>query len=55
MMINKAWEGITSALYLSVVECDFDRVKTVPVESVVDEIVSLGNIMGLEVDNDDID
>ncbi|PNF40924.1 hypothetical protein B7P43_G14973 [Cryptotermes secundus] len=63
-MIEKAWEGVikrtlTSAwkkLWLeSVIECDFEGFEMVPVEPVVNEIVSLAKIMGLEVDNNDID
>ncbi|PNF32747.1 hypothetical protein B7P43_G11578 [Cryptotermes secundus] len=63
-MIDKAWEGVTKRtltsawkkLWLeSVVECDFKGFEIVPVEPVVNEIVSLAKIMGLEVDNNDTD
>ncbi|PNF27366.1 hypothetical protein B7P43_G01189 [Cryptotermes secundus] len=63
-VIEKVWEGdtkrtLTSAwkkLWLeSIVECDFEGFEIVPVEPVVNEIVSLAKIMGLEVDNSDID
>lgn len=62
--IDNAWEGLTERTLVSarrklrsdnVVECDFERLTTVPAESVVDEIVYLPNIMGLEVDNNTID
>ncbi|PNF30675.1 hypothetical protein B7P43_G06169 [Cryptotermes secundus] len=63
-MIEKAWEGVTKRTLTSawkklwpesVVECDFEGFEIVPVEPVVNEIVSLAKIMGLEVDNNDID
>lgn len=63
-MIEKAWEGVTKRTLTSawkklwpesVVECDFEGFETVPVEPVVNEIVSLATIMGLEVDCSDIE
>ncbi|GBL91318.1 hypothetical protein AVEN_203472-1 [Araneus ventricosus] len=36
-------------------KCDFEGFETVPVEPADNEIVSLAKIMGLEVDNNDID
>ncbi|PNF19045.1 hypothetical protein B7P43_G11706 [Cryptotermes secundus] len=62
--IEKAWERVTKRTLTSawkklwpesVAECDFEGFETVPVEPVVNEIVSLIKIMGLEVDNNDID
>ncbi|PNF21866.1 hypothetical protein B7P43_G05279 [Cryptotermes secundus] len=63
-MIEKTWEGVTKRTLTSawkklwpdsVVECDFEGFEIVPVEPVVNEIVSLAKIMGLEVNNNDID
>ncbi|PNF30455.1 hypothetical protein B7P43_G12495 [Cryptotermes secundus] len=63
-MIEKVWEGVTKRTLTSawkklwperVVECDFEGFEIVPVEPVVNEIVSLAKIMGLEVGNNDID
>ncbi|PNF38060.1 hypothetical protein B7P43_G00349 [Cryptotermes secundus] len=63
-MTEKAWEGVTQSTLTSawktfwpesVVECDFEGFEIVPVEPVVNEIVSLAQIIGLEVDNNDID
>lgn len=58
-MIDKAWEEVTKRTLTSawkklwpesVVECGFEGFETVPVEPVVNEIVYLATIMGLEVD-----
>ncbi|GBM46115.1 hypothetical protein AVEN_169099-1 [Araneus ventricosus] len=38
-----------------IAECEFEEFETVSVESAVNEIVSLAKIMGLELDNHDID
>ncbi|GBL74835.1 hypothetical protein AVEN_243684-1 [Araneus ventricosus] len=38
-----------------VVECDFERFETLPLEPVINEIVSLAKIMGLEEGNNYID
>lgn len=63
-MIDKAWEGVTNRTLISawkklwpegVVECDFEGFETVPMKPVVNEIVSLATIMGLEVDASDIE
>ncbi|PNF35334.1 hypothetical protein B7P43_G02588 [Cryptotermes secundus] len=63
-IIEKAWEGVTKRTLTSawkklwpesIVECDFEGFAVVPVEPVVNKIVSLAKIMGLEVDNNDID
>ncbi|GBM50571.1 hypothetical protein AVEN_266788-1 [Araneus ventricosus] len=62
--IANTWEGVTKKILTSVwkrlwpesfVECDFERFETVFVKPVVNEIMCLDNIMGLEVDNNDID
>ncbi|PNF34534.1 hypothetical protein B7P43_G10746 [Cryptotermes secundus] len=63
-MIEKAWEGVTKRTLTSawkklwpesIVEHDFEGYEIAPVEPVVNKIVSLAKIMGLEVDNNDID
>ena len=62
-MIETAWEAVTKRTLISawknlwpdsVGECNFEGFETLPVESVVNEIVSLATIMGLEVDINDI-
>ncbi|GBL79416.1 hypothetical protein AVEN_121593-1 [Araneus ventricosus] len=47
LVIGKLWPK-------SVVEYDFEGFKTVPVEPVVNKIVSLAKIKGLDLDNNDI-
>ncbi|PNF37791.1 hypothetical protein B7P43_G10140 [Cryptotermes secundus] len=63
-MIEKAWQGVTKGTLtsawkklwpVSIVECAFEGFEIVPVEPVVNETVSLAKIMGLEVDDSDID
>ncbi|XP_068250614.1 tigger transposable element-derived protein 1-like [Palaemon carinicauda] len=62
-MIDKAWEGVTNRTLNSawrklwpecVAEYNLEGFKSIQEEAVDDEIVSLGKIMGLEVDKDDI-
>lgn len=63
-MIESAWEAVTKRTLTSawkklwpecVVECNIEEFETVRVDPVVNEIVSLATIMGVEVDNNDID
>ncbi|PNF21961.1 hypothetical protein B7P43_G01794 [Cryptotermes secundus] len=59
-MIEKAWEETLTSAWKklwpqSVFECDFEGFQIVRVEPAVNEIMSLAKIMGLEVDNNDID
>ncbi|GBN93495.1 hypothetical protein AVEN_31589-1 [Araneus ventricosus] len=62
--IDNAWEEFNNRALTSawkklwpdrIVECDFEEFETKPTEPVVNEIVSLAKIMGLELDNNDID
>ncbi|GBO12731.1 hypothetical protein AVEN_217431-1 [Araneus ventricosus] len=52
-MIENIWEGVSSLRPETVVECDFEGFEATPVEPVINEIVSLAKIVGL--DNNDID
>ncbi|GBN78387.1 hypothetical protein AVEN_43396-1 [Araneus ventricosus] len=49
--LSSAWKKLWPD---NVVECDFQGFETISLEPVVDEIVSLVKIMGLELDNNDI-
>ncbi|XP_022909635.2 tigger transposable element-derived protein 1-like [Onthophagus taurus] len=63
-IIDKAWEGVNKRTLISawkklwpesVVECHSEKVDTLDVEPLVNEIVSLANTIGLEVNSNDID
>ncbi|GBN05021.1 hypothetical protein AVEN_164098-1 [Araneus ventricosus] len=63
-MIENSWEGVTKRTLISawkklypesVAECNFEGFETVPVDSVVNDIVSFAKIMGLELDKNNID
>ncbi|GBM41583.1 hypothetical protein AVEN_169181-1 [Araneus ventricosus] len=51
-LLTSSWKKLWSENF---VECDFEGFVTFSVESVVNEIVSLAKIRGLEVDSNDID